>query len=155
MRYTPIPDSISELTYVEGKLFWPSGKEAGSKIKGGYIRVKYQGVNYLAHRIVWKLFNGEVPDSHIDHINGNTSDNRIENLRPATNGENFANTSKVRSYSGHRGVYRSRERWKVLCADDYLGVYKTREEAASVFDARAQELWGDFWRDRIRSDKGG
>lgn len=155
MRYTPIPKSVSELTYVDGRLFWPSGKEAGTKTKEGYIRVKYRGVSYLAHRVVWRIFHGDVPDLHIDHINGDTVDNRVENLRPTTNGENFANTPKIRSSSGYRGVYPSRERWKVLCAEKYLRVYKTKEEAAGVFDAYAQELWGDFWRDRVGSDKGG
>jgi hypothetical protein len=57
----------------------------------------------MAHRIVWKMFNGDEPD-FIDHINGVRSDNRIENLRPATKTINKLNESlRADSQSGFIG----------------------------------------------------
>lgn len=58
------------------------------------------------HRIVWIMHNGEIPfGMHIDHINHNRKDNRIQNLRLVTNGENHKNTKLYsRNSSGVCGV---------------------------------------------------
>lgn len=151
MQYIPINHSFPKLSYQEGLLFWENKKLAGTLAKSGYLRIKYGGVSYLAHRIVWAKFHGSVPDMHIDHINGDKLDNKIENLRLATNGQNFANSPKVRSSSGYRGVYPFRNKWKALCAEEYLGLFDTPEEAYQVFCQKAVERWGEFWDGRARS----
>jgi hypothetical protein len=49
----------------------------------------------LAHRIIWKLVHGNIPDGmHIDHINGDPWDNRICNLRCVSRSENMQNSAK-------------------------------------------------------------
>lgn len=80
----------SALTYneVTGKFTRISnGKEAGFAYTRGDkkrtdIRIKVNGVAYLAHRLAWKMVTGEDPDQmEIDHINGDSTDNRFSNLR--------------------------------------------------------------------------
>lgn len=56
----------------------------GSYDKDGYLIVKVKGKQFKAHRIVWLLHHGVLPNGELDHKNRNRSDNRIENLREAT-----------------------------------------------------------------------
>jgi hypothetical protein len=87
MAYTVKPIDYEEISkviyYKDGLLYWKSNnKEAGTKTKTGYIKVQINKIPYSAHRLVWVLFNKEIPlDKQIDHIDKNTSNNKIENLR--------------------------------------------------------------------------
>ena len=50
------------------------------------------GRTYLTHRLVYECFNGLIPDGMvIDHINTQSWDNRVENLRAVTPTENIRN----------------------------------------------------------------
>jgi hypothetical protein len=65
-----------------------------SKAQNRYV-VIVSGKSILAHRVVWELHNGAIPDGLIvDHINGDASDNRIENLRCVKSKINNRNVSK-------------------------------------------------------------
>lgn len=72
------------------------GKVAGTLKNNGYIQIRINNVNYLAHRIIWFIRFEEVPIV-IDHINGNRSDNRIINLRNTTNFGNQQNRRSAQS----------------------------------------------------------
>jgi hypothetical protein len=61
-----------------------SGKEALNTNSNGYKYGPIFKKNYKAHRVVWLLVTGHWPQLEIDHIDGNRSNNRFENLRPAT-----------------------------------------------------------------------
>ena len=78
-----------------GKLRWKrhaggraSGDVAGCYSYTGYIHVNLLGKMYQAHRIAWAIHYGEWPVTGIDHINGNGTDNRIENLRCVPQAQN-------------------------------------------------------------------
>jgi hypothetical protein len=70
-----------------------SGAEAGSPHSKGYIRIMLDGERYFAHRLAWCHAYGEDPHNDLDHINRNKTDNRIANLRKATDYENMSNRS--------------------------------------------------------------
>lgn len=80
------------------------GTDICSKRKDGYIRVQINKKRYLAHRLAWLYVYGEIPKV-IDHINRDTSDNRIENLRNVDTSTNSKNTKKYKNNnSGKTGV---------------------------------------------------
>ena len=85
----------------DGKLIWKikrSGtkkwKTAGAMHRNGYIVITFKGKQYPAHRLIWLFHNGFLPENgiHLDHINRQKDDNRIENLRMVTSQCNQRNT---------------------------------------------------------------
>lgn len=67
----------------------PRRRRAEKRTTAGYlqVRVMTRGVRHcaLAHRLVWRHFNGQIPDGlTVNHINGTKSDNAPSNLELAT-----------------------------------------------------------------------
>ena len=119
----------------------------------GYGRLSIFDESYSAHRVVWKWIYGQEPKEHIDHIDGNPGNNRINNLREASHVENSWNQRMSRSNtSGFKGVSKYRSRWKARVKKDgktyCLGTYDTPEEAHQAYCKAAAELHGDFARVR-------
>ena len=118
-------------------------KKAGNTSGRMYLRISVDGVRYQAHRLAWMYVHGEWPDGEIDHINGDGSDNRIDNLRVVSRGENQQNLRAPHktSTSGVLGAFPCHGKWKAAIKVDkkniYLGRYKTKEEAhAAYLDAK-------------------
>lgn len=117
-----------------GRLLWKEGKsgrgcvagrEAGTKAHHGYRAVMVDGKKYYAHRIVWEMHYGKIPDGLcIDHIDGNCSNNRIDNLRCTSLSQNQRN-SKIpkNNHLGIMGVYHRARGFAVQCAGKYIGFY--------------------------------
>lgn len=72
----------------------------------GYMRVSFDSMRFLAHQLAWFYVHGEWPEEHVDHINHDTADNRLCNLRSATNSLNQQNKLKAmkNNVSGYLGV---------------------------------------------------
>lgn len=82
-----------------------AGSTAGCLDRQEYQVIRVQGKNYKAHRLAWLYTHGEFPPDGLDHKNRDRSDNRISNLRLATNAENMQNIPIPSSNtSGHIGV---------------------------------------------------
>lgn len=96
------------------------GDIAGCQAPDGYWKTKCKGIQDYAHRVVYFLFYGDIPDDlMIDHINRDGSDNRIENLRLASDRQNVSNRSlSVNNNTGVKGVkYREYKYSKVyICS---------------------------------------
>lgn len=73
----------------------------------GYHRVSIDSERYQSHRVAWLYYYGTWPEEFIDHINGDRSDNRIENLRMANSQLNLENIRKPQrnNASGFLGVH--------------------------------------------------
>lgn len=125
-----------------GLLSWKaSGKVAGCRRRDGYLAVRIDRRLYLAHRLVWLYARGEWPAEHIDHINGDRSDNRIENLRDVSPHVNSQNRRTVRkeTQSTYLGVWKNHKGWQAVLtvagARRCLGTFKTPEEAHAAYVA--------------------
>ena len=129
-----------------------AGRVAGCLCKRrGYILVGIQGVDYLAHRLVWLIVTGEFPADGLDHKDGNKQNNRFGNLRPSDQSQNMSNRGKQRNNkSGYKGVYfdKSTGRWvaniMVQKRTIYLGRYNTPEDAARAYNVSAKRHFGEF-----------
>ena len=82
-----------------------------SNIEKKYWKAKFKSKGVLIHRIIWTLVNGDIPDNFIiDHIDGNGLNNKIENLRMISQGDNCRNRNKaINNTSGETGVFRFNE----------------------------------------------
>jgi len=87
-RRRPMSHFPSKRAWAVWNSRFSNGPAFRTKTKG-YRAGKVDGVNYFAHRIVWKMVHGFDP-LVIDHKNHDRSDNRVENLRNGTQKENCA-----------------------------------------------------------------
>lgn len=127
-------------------------KRTGSIDKEGYRRVRIAaGRQIQEHRLAWFIYYGRWPEKHLDHINRDKQDNRIENLRECDDYLNAANQPKNKcktSTSKYKGVGRYKGKWRARIKHRgkrmELGVFKTEEEAFAVYAFKAAELHGEF-----------
>ena len=150
----PTASELHEIfTYQDGKLFWKKktakcvkiGAEAGLKHGKGYLIVPIQYKHYYVHRVVYMMHHDNEPYI-IDHIDGNKSNNRIENLRPATRHQNARNSSKQKNNtSGAKNVYwnKGKQKWQVsICVNNkikHIGTFDDFDKAKqSAYYARIQ-----------------
>ena len=146
--------------YKDGELFWKVpkakrikiGQEAGSSKEKGYFVVGINGFNYGIHRIIFTMNHGYMPE-FIDHIDGNPSNNKIENLREATHSQNQCNKSKQsNNTSGIKGVswVTKRNKWVVRVQlnknSHQLGYFKDLELAELVAIEGQNKYHGKYAR---------
>lgn len=116
-----------------------AGKKAlNSESRTGYYNGAIFWKSYLKHRVIWAMHYGEWPDGIIDHINGNTLDNRIANLRIVNDLENMHNQKlRTTNKSGVIGVYQKPmgswiARITVNRKTTFIGQYRKLEDAIAA-----------------------
>ena len=130
------------------------GSLAGAVGANGYLYVRIEKRQLLAHRLAWLLLtNADPGELQIDHMNGNRLDNTSSNLRIATCNQNSCNRgAQVNNKSGFKGVWYSKKqsRWvsEIWSKGEktYLGSFDTPELAHMAYCKAAAELHGDFAR---------
>lgn len=178
MKHKPEPTllrAILEYNPQDGRLFWrhrPAGmfskpadanawnaRYAGRQAftaddGGGYRCGGIFGVRYLAHRVIWAMQTGAWPTEEVDHENGVHDDNRWENLRSATRGQNAKNLGlSARNKSGCKGVCwdKDRQSWSAeILADGRkvrLGRFETVDAASAAYRKASREMHGAFRRE--------
>ena len=132
---------------------WTVGKRTGSVAPKGYRLLHINGAYYMEHRVAWIVVHGEIPEGMtVDHINGVKGDNRIANLRLATDCQNsYHRPRKSNNVTGYKGVYQ-RENGKYRATITVnrkrtsLGTFDTKEEAYAAYCEAARRLHGEFAR---------
>ena len=115
----------------------------------GYLVIVINYRRYLAHRIAWVKYYKEQPPDYIDHIDRDRTNNRINNLRAATQSINNQNSNLRRdNTSGIRGIRFCTDRNKYTVYITHKGKtynYGRYEHPLDAIEARldAEEK---FWK---------
>lgn len=124
-----------------------TGRRVGSLVRG-YTLIRIGDHIYFASRLAFLYVNGVWPKFEVDHANGNPSDDRWANLRPASRSQNCANRKKAATKTGVRGVaFRFGSyiaQIKKNGKNIHLGCFSTLEEASAAYKNAAKKLFGDF-----------
>jgi hypothetical protein len=160
-RNLPTPEELHNLLRYEpetGRLYWRertpemySGPRAGATCKR--FNTKFAGAEAMAsidsngyrhgyvwgslqrtHRVICAMINGSWPTSDIDHINGDKTDNRAENLAEKSTQLNCRNSRMKRNNtSGTTGICKRGSKWYASITDSgsqrHLGVFEAKFDA--------------------------
>jgi len=169
--FTFKPRALSEFATLKASRTFATkceGKTAGWRHSAGYVSIKIDGAEYLAHRLAWLYAHGEWPEHEVDHINGDRADNRLANLRAVDKQTNSQNQSlRVTNTSGVMGVHQDRRRggWKAeICfkgKNIYLGNFPSLDCAAAARHGAQRALGfsaghgkprtADYYKPRVRN----
>ena len=105
----------------------------------GYLVGPINGNMAAAHRVAYAIMIGLWPIDNIDHINGNRTDNRWENIRAASNSENVKNSSRRSdNSSGFGGVdwHPQTKKWRARISVNncriHVGMFECKDEAIAA-----------------------
>jgi hypothetical protein len=146
---------------IAGRVFWKNcareharlnGKEAGSKrgYEKPYWVIKIDKKAYRRAQIVLAIATGEWPKDCVDHINGNSLDDRAANLRHATVAQNAMNhkTRRKRSNTpmGVRKLPNGKFQARIALdkKTSHLGTFDTSDLAEQAYQAARKEMFHEF-----------
>lgn len=127
----------------------PAGSVITPSKSHKYVHIGIDGKAYKAHRLAWLYTNGVWPDEIIDHINGDTTDNRISNLRDCSKAINAQNqrVPHKRNTTGYLGVTKTGSLKRPYRAQintgghiAYIGIFETPQMAHEAYLSRKREI---------------
>jgi hypothetical protein len=129
-------------TYRGGRLYDSKGVDRSTQHSRGYRQIYLDGKAYLLHRLIFFYFNGVFPKI-VDHIDGDKTNNCIENLQGCDQKVNIEkakifNTNKT----GFKGVsyQKAAGKYEAYYWEDYkkiyCGLHDTAEEAHKARESR-------------------
>ena len=119
-----------------------AGSVAGTINTRGYVHILVCGRKYLAHRLAWFYVHGTWPLAQIDHINMVKTDNRISNLREATNSQNHGNVLMHPMKGIRVRQLKTTTAYEVYISDIYIGMFTLLEDAQLAYATAAKERYG-------------
>lgn len=123
-----------------------AGQPAGHIRPDGNVYLRFNGKLMLAHHLAWELTYGESHKGHLEHIDGDKTNNAISNLRPLTQAPKVQKIVKWKDLPGHLGVKVSATGGGFYSEIDtgilklHLGTYSTGEEAAAAYNGAKRML---------------
>lgn len=150
----------SKFRYEDGNLFrlHDSGGQKSGSIAGWitecngkkYRKMMINRKTFYVHHAIFLFHFGYLPKV-IDHINRNTLDNKIENLRAADQQKNVANSGmRKNNTSGIKGVYwdKNKNKWVAQITVNgkciKLGKFDDIDLAANEYSCAAEKYFGEF-----------
>lgn len=125
-----------------------AGSIAGTLNPDGYIQIKLLGKFHKAHRLAWLYIHDSLPKNLIDHVNGIRHDNRIANLRDATQKQNSENRGKgSNNTSGFKGVHwhAKAQKWRARIQHNgkhiHLGFFNDSGIAHEAYKSAEKQLF--------------
>jgi hypothetical protein len=147
------PGSASGLCWKVARGKVKPGAIAGTLRSDGYWQICIDRRLFANHRIIWSIGNKQDPEGlQIDHIDGNSVNNSLSNLRIATIQENQWNRVNLacNNTSGFQGVdwIKHQRKWrariKINSKDISLGAFKSIEEAVAARREGELKYYGEF-----------
>jgi hypothetical protein len=129
---------------------YDSIKQYNWYLDGKYVSTYINNKRIRLHNLLFqhdtKLF--------VDHINGDSLDNRKINFRLVNNYGNTRNCCKKSKKNKYKGVCSYKDKFiariMVNRKEVYLGIFNTEEEAAKAYDVHAEKFFGDFSRTNLQ-----
>jgi len=154
LGHSRLEEYLTTFSYrTDGTVFNKHGREVGSYTqKYGRFCTRFGTIKMS--RLVWWCHYGVWPDGEVDHIDGDTHNDSVDNLRVCSRGENAKNRRAYKTNSsGYKGVYPVEYKGEVRYygakiqnegKSHYLGYFKTKEDAAEAYNKAAEDLHKDF-----------
>ncbi len=152
-------ENLQELfDYKDGFLFWKKkpaksmkdGQQAGSlNKKWNRYSIKISNKLYKSARLIFLYHHGYMP-AEVDHIDRDSANDKIENLRASDRSQNCQNRSSFKtSTSKYLGVSRHMGKYWVAQIQlngkgKYIGSFQNEEDAALAYNREAELLFGEF-----------
>ena len=111
------------------------------------MQINGKKTSFLMHRFIM----GNPKGFLIDHINGDTLDNRRENLRVVTNSQNLMNSrirnntsSKYKGVSFDKNSQKFKAQIQINKNKKHLGLFSNEIDAAKCYNENALKLFGEY-----------
>lgn len=150
-------------SYKKGKLYialpWLEsqtvGAEVGYNSTQGYLKCRVLGKEYYVHRLIWALHHKQLTKKVIAHVDGNKTNNNIENLLELSRGSALTlnkSTRKRLSTTGVVGVYKApKDKYHVYIQVNknrlFVGTYNDIDEASKAYQEAKTEVRNEIIRE--------